>query len=220
MKCSVCSNEIKEKYCANCGQYYVAKRVNFTTFLGDLFDSIFSLEKSFFRNIRIGLIQPEKLVLNYLNGFRKFYFSPGKFFTIASLFLLLHHSIANDFLGVIVTSTISSQFLILLINIFLLTFSSFLIYLQFKRNLFEHLVLNIYNVSLWVIIFFPISVILSLTFNNQIAQWFYIPFHILVIIWHSKAFKLTKLRRFIYVIINLLLLYGILALLGYKYGAV
>ena len=218
MKCSVCSNEIKGKYCSNCGQYFKHKRLNFTTFLGDLFDSIFSLEKSFFRNIKIGLSQPEKLVLNYWNGFRKFYYSPGKFFTIASLFLLLHYSIANDFLGVIVTSNISSQFVILLTNILLLTLSSFLIYLQFKRNLFEHLVLNIYNVSLWVIIFFPISVILSLTLNDKIEQWFYIPFHILVIIWNSKAFKLTILRRFLSVTINLLLLYGTLALLVYKYG--
>ena len=218
MKCSVCSNEIKEKYCSSCGQYYLAKRLNFITFLSDLFNSIFSLEKSFFRNIRIGLSQPEKLVLNYWTGFRNFYFSPGKFFTIASLFLLLHYSIANDFLGIIITSNISSQLVILVINIFFLTFSSFLIYLKFKRNLFEHLVLNIYNVSLWIIIFFPISIILSLTSSDQIEPFFYILFHTLIIIWNSKAFEMTKLRRFSYVTINLLLLYGTLALLAYKYA--
>jgi len=218
MKCSVCSNEIKGKYCSNCGQYHNVKRLTFTKFLGDIFDSIFSLEKSFFRNIRIGLSQPGKLVLNYWNGFRKFYYSPGKFFTIASLFLLLHYSIANDFLGIIVTSTVSSQFVILFTNILLLTFSSFLIYLQFKKNIFEHLVLNIYNVSLWTIIFFPISVIASLTLNDKIEQMFYIPYHILIIVWNSKAFELTKFKRFLFVTVNLLLLYGTLALLVYKYG--
>lgn len=219
MKCSVCSNEITGKYCSECGQYYKDKRINFTGFLGDLFDGVFSLEKSFFQNIRIGLTQPETLVLNYWKGFRKFYYSPGKFFTITSLFLLLHYSLANDFLGIVVSSNISSQFVILFINILLLTLSSFLLYLQFKKNFFEHLVLNIYNVSLWVILFFPISLVLSLSVNNnKTEQYFYILFHILVIIWNSKAFELTKTKRFIFVIINLIMLYGTLALLVYKYG--
>lgn len=220
MKCSVCSSEINEKYCSKCGQYYKDKRINFTTFLGDLFDSIFSLEKSFLQNIRIGLSQPKTLVLNYWNGFRKYYYSPGKFLTIASLFLVLHYSIANDFLGVIVKSNISSQFVILLVNILLLTLSSFLLYIQYKKNLYEHLVLNIYNVSLWIIVFFPISVILSLTINdNMTEQYFYILYHILVMIWNSKVFELTKSKRFLFVIINLLMFYGTLVLLVYKYGS-
>lgn len=219
MKCSVCSSEINENYCSKCGQYYKDKRINFTAFLGDLFDGIFSLEKSFFRNIRVGLSQPKTLALNYWKGFRRFYYSPGKFLTIASLFLVLHYSIANHFLGIVVTANISSQFAILFTNILLLTFSSFLLYIQFKKNFFEHLILNIYNVSLWIIIFFPISAILSLTVNNNsIEQCFYILYHILVIIWNSKAFELTKLKRFIFVTINLLMFYGILGLLVYNFG--
>lgn len=219
MKCSVCLSEINEKYCSKCGQYYKGGRINFITFLGDLFDSVFTLEKSFFRNIRIGLSQPKTLVLNYWNGFRKFYYSPGKFFTIASLFLVLHYSIANDFLGTVVTGNISSQFVILLSNILLLTFSSFLLYIQFKKNFFEHLILNIYNVSLWIIVFFPISVILSLTVNdNSIEGFFNTPYHILIIIWNSKAFELTKLKRFLFVTINLLMLYGTLLFLVYMLG--
>ncbi len=218
MKCSVCLNEIKEEYCSNCGQYYKAKRLNFRTIIGDFFDSVFSLEKSFFRNIKIGLSQPDKLVLNYWSGFRRFYYSPGKFFAVASLFLLLNYSIANDFFGTIVTGNISSQFVILLTNIVLLTLSSFLTYLQFKKNIFEHLVLNIYNVSLWTIVFVPIAVILNLTLNGKFEQLFYIPYHILIIVWNSRAFQLSKIRRFISVIINLLLFYGTLALLVYQFG--
>ncbi len=219
MKCSVCSNEIKGNYCSNCGQYFKNSRVTITTILGDLFESVFSLEKSFFTNIKIGLSQPKTLVSNYWNGFRKFYFSPGKFFTIASLFLLLHYLIANDFLGLVVSSTISSQFVILLANIILLTFLSSLLYLKFKKNIFEHLILNIYNVSLWTIVFVPISVILSLSVNNNgIEELFFIPYHLLIMIWNSKAFELTKLKRFVFVMINLVLFYGTILFLIYKYG--
>jgi hypothetical protein len=216
MKCSVCSNEIKGNYCSNCGQYFKDNRVTITTIFGDFFDSIFSLEKSFFRNIKIGVSQPKTLVSNYWNGFRKFYFSPGKFFTIASLFLLAHYLIANDFLGLVVSSTISSQFVILLTNII---FLSWLLYLKFKKNIFEHLILNIYNVSLWTIIFVPLSIILSLTVNNNgIEELFFIPYHLLIMIWNSKAFELTKIKRFILVTVNLILFYGTILFLIYKYG--
>lgn len=219
MKCSICSDELEGNYCSNCGQLYKGHRISFLTIFRDLFDSIFSLEKSFLKNLKVGLFNPQKLVTNYWNGFRKYYYSPGKFFTIASLFLVLHYSIANDFLGLVITSTISSQFVILLANILLLTYSSFLVYFRFKKNFSEHLILNIYNVSLWVIIFFPLSILLSLTVNDNITeQYLYIPFHTLIIIWNSRAFELTKLKRFTYVTLNLLLVYGTLVFLVYRYG--
>ncbi|MDD7914515.1 hypothetical protein [Polaribacter ponticola] len=143
------------------------------TILKDLFNNFFSLEKSFFLNVKIGLSEPKTIVLNYWKGFRKYYFSPLKFFTIASLFLLINYFISNDFLGLAVTSNISSHFAILLLNITILTILSFLIYFKFKKNIFEHLILNIYNVSLWTILFVPISIILSLSAkNNGIAEFF------------------------------------------------
>ncbi|RZT96273.1 hypothetical protein EV201_0909 [Ancylomarina subtilis] len=219
MKCSVCSSEINDKYCSKCGQYYNGGRINFITFLGDLFGSIFSLEKSFFRNIRIGLSQPKTLVLNYWNGFRKFYYSPGKFFTMASLFILLHYIFAKDFLGVSITSKASTQFILLSFNIFILTFLSFITFFKYKRNLYEHLVLNIYNVSLWTIVFVPISITLNLlNTSNFIEQFFFIPYHLLIIIWNSRAFDMSKLKRITYVILNLILFYGIILLLIYKFG--
>jgi len=219
MKCSVCSNEIRGNYCSNCGQYFKDSRVTSVAILRDLFDSFFSLEKSFFVNIKIGLSQPKTIVSNYWNGFRKYYFSPIKFFTIASLFLLINYLISNYFLGLAVTSDISSHFAILLLNIILLTILSSLLYLKFKKNIFEHLILNIYNVSLWTIIFVPISIILSLSANdNGIAEFFLIPYHLLIMIWNSKAFELTKLNRFLFVTINLVLFYGTILLLKYYGG--
>lgn len=219
MKCSVCSNEMTGNHCSNCGQYYKDRRINFSTLLEDLFGSIFSLERSFLLNVRTGLTQPKTLVLNYWNGFRKYYYSPGKFFAIASLFLVLHYSFANDFLGLVITSNISTQFVILFVHIILLTPSGFLLYSQFKKNFYEHLILNMYNVSLWVIVFFPISAVLSLTINDNITeQYFYIPFHILILFWNSKVFELTRLMRFVFVTMNLLLFYGVLFGLVYSFG--
>ena len=107
-----------------------------------------------------------------------------------------------------------SHFAILVLNIILLTLYSSLIYLKFKKNIFEHLILNIYNVSLWTILFVPISMTSSLVLDNtDIARFFFIPFHLLILIWNSKVFKLRKLKRFLFVIINLSLFYGTLLFL-------
>ncbi len=216
MKCSVCFNEIKEKYCSNCGQYFKENRVTSFTIFWGLFDSFFSIEKSFFMNMKIRLSQPKTIVTNYWNGFRKYYFSPFQFFTIASLFLIINHFFTNDFLGLTVNSNVSSHFAVLLLNIILLTMFSFLLYIKFKKNIFEHLILNIYNVSLWTIIFVPISIILSLVTNyNSIAEFFLIPFHLLIMIWNSRTFELNKSIRFLFVTINLTLFYGVIFFLKY-----
>ena len=117
------------------------------------------------------------------------------------------------------SSTISSQFVILLTNIILLTFLSSLLYFKFKKNIFEHLILNIYNVSLWTIVFIPISIILSLSVNNNgIEELFFIPYHVLIMIWNSKVFELTKFKRFLFVTLNLVLFYATILFLVYRFG--
>lgn len=219
MRCSVCSNEMEDKYCSSCGQYFKKKRITSTSILEDLFENIFSIEKSFIKNIKIGLLQPKMLISNYWNGFRGFYYSPSRFLTIASLFVLLHFVFANDFLGITVSSTVSIQFAFLFFNIMLLSFFSFIIYIKYKKNFYEHLILNIYNVSLWSIVFVPISIILNLfDTNNTIEQVFFLPYHLLIIIWNSKPFEMNKFKHFIYVAINFVLFYGIIFLLIYYFG--
>jgi hypothetical protein len=217
MKCSVCTNEIREKYCSNCGQYFKDSRVTSITILWGLFESFFSFEKSIFMNIKIALSDPKTIVSNYWNGFRKYYFTPFQFFTIASLSLLINYYLFNNFLGLSLSvNNISSHFAVLGLNIILFPLFSALSYLKFKKNIFEHLILNIYNVSLWTILFVPISIILSLVLDNtDVTRFFFIPFHLLILIWNSKAFELSKLKRFLFVIINLSLFYGTILFLIY-----
>ncbi|WBX76782.1 DUF3667 domain-containing protein [Tenacibaculum ovolyticum] len=218
--CSVCSTEIDKKYCPKCGQYFTNKRVTSITILKDIFSSIFSLEKSLFKNIKIGLTQPKKLILNYLNGYRGFYFSPGKFFTIASLFLLLHYIYAKDFLGITIEGAGGfAQILMLLINILSLTIFSYLLYLKHKKNFYEHLVLNTYNVSIWAIPFVLISTLLNIfVADNSIEQYFFFPYHLLIMIWNSKVFEMSKLKRFGVIFLNFILFYGTFSFLIIKYG--
>jgi hypothetical protein len=207
MKCSVCTAEISENYCSKCGQYFKNERISTKSILTDLFESIFSLEKSFFKNIKIGLFKPNILVSNYWRGFRSYYYSPSKFLVIASLFFLAQITLFNDFFGLIVGSKVAQQFTLLIVIIVVLSFFSFVIYLKYKRSFYEHLILNIYNVSVWSIIFVPISIISNLlNTNKNIETGFIFLYLLLIIIWNSKIFEITKLKRYIYIALNCILL--------------
>jgi len=207
MKCSVCSTEINENYCPNCGQLYKNERISIKSILADLFGNIFSLEKSFFKNLKIGLLEPETLVVNYWNGFRGYYYSPSKFLTIASLFFLVLIMIPYDFLGAVITSKFAQQFTILIFIIILFSILSFINYIKYKKNFYEHLILNIYNTSLWSIIFVLISVLLNiLNIDKPYKFFFFYLFILLIIIWDSKPFKMNLLTRVMYIILNCILL--------------
>ncbi len=220
MKCSVCSNEIDDKYCSKCGQSFKNERISSKSILADLFGAVFSLEKSFFKNIKIGLFEPKTLISNYWNGFRRYYYSPSKFLTIASLFFLLQIMLFNDFLGVVTTSKAAQQFSLLFTVIMFFALSSFIIYLKYKKSFYEHLILNIYNTSLWSIIFTPISILLSLLNTHKtIKLGFFILYLALIIIWNSKAFELNKIKRFAFVALNFMLLFIIIFGLSYFTGA-
>tara|TARA_B110001469_G_C9505724_1_gene252300 strand:+ start:70 stop:732 length:663 start_codon:yes stop_codon:yes gene_type:complete len=207
MKCSVCTAEISENYCSKCGQYFKNERISTKSILTDLFESIFSLEKSFFKNIKIGLFKPNILVSNYWRGFRSYYYSPSKFLVLASLFFLAQITLFNDFFGLIVGSKVAQQFTLLIVIIVVLSFFSFVIYLKYKRSFYEHLILNIYNVSVWSIIFVPISIISNLlNTSKNIETGFIFLYLLLIIIWNSKIFEITKLKRYIYIALNCILL--------------
>jgi hypothetical protein len=206
MKCSVCNTEIEQNFCPKCGQYHKKNRISFKTILEDIFGSIFSIDKSFFSNIKMGLFQPEILITNYWNGFRGYYYSPGKFLMIASLFLLFPFSSEDGFFLIHISGNIAPNFVLLTFLIILFSLLSFIVYFKLKKNFWEHLILNIYNISLWTIIFVPISLLFSFfkwySFSD-IALYTYL---LLIIIWNSKAFEMNKLKRFLYVTINLILL--------------
>jgi len=220
MKCSVCFTEIKENYCPKCGQYYKNERISIKTIFSDLFGNIFSLEKSFFKNIKTGLLQPKMLITNYWDGFRGYYYSPSRFLTIASLFFLLQISLVKDFFGVYVYSKFAQQFTLLIVFIITISILSFIIYFKFKRNFHEHLIMNIYNVSLWSIIFIPISMIFSaLKIDSNIKTIFIFLYMLSIIIWNSKVFEMNKSKRILYIMLNYLILL-LIPYLIFKYAGI
>ena len=218
MECSVCSSQITERYCPSCGQYFKAEKITSISLLKDIFGGIFSVEKSLYNNVKLAFVDPRILVTNYWNGFRRYHFSPGRFLAIAALFFVIQLMVGNDFLGIVVSSSSSKQFTLLLVNILLFSITSVLAYIAHKRNFYEHIVLNIYLVSFWSIIFVPISLVLeAFNVSNQVNNLFILIYWILIVVWTARVFNNSMMKRVGYAILQSSLIAIIIGLI-YRYG--
>lgn len=208
--CSICKKKYSSNYCPNCGQRKVDSKITFTTFIKDIFDNIFAFDKSLYTNIKYLILNPFKIINNYLDGYRGYYSSPGKLFVFASILVAIGFSLTNVhfFNFHIVKSDIQEQFLFLFLFIFLLSFLSYLVYyIKWKKTFTEHVIINIYNISLWTLFFTPLAIVDYLYINNKlVSKLFLYLFILLIIIWNNRAFKINSIwKRIGYITINLTL---------------
>lgn len=210
VSCSVCKTEIKEKYCPTCGQYYIPRRITNKSLFLDIVDGLYSLDKSFYENLKIGLLNPRRLVQNYWKGYRRYYFSPGKFLTIASLFLLLNFLVQENFFSIEVSSdNLAPNLLFLILFLFFYSFSTWILYVLYKKNYNEHFVMNLYTISLWVILATPISLAVQYFNNEGLENLFMGCFILLICVWNNRVFQMNRWKRVGYVLLNYLLLAGL-----------
>lgn len=205
INCSVCKIPIKDNYCSKCGQFHTEKKVNNSSIFLDLLDSIFSVEKSLFSNLKIGIINPKKLVNNYWNGFRGYYFSPSKYIAVASLFIIINFALVKQFFIIknIHSTSIPNQFVFLLIFIVVFTTISYFVYWGEKKSYYEHFILNFYTVSLWTILFVPISIVTKFLPIHNLVEVILMSLYILcIIIWNSRVFEISNLHRFLSVLVS------------------
>ena len=214
MKCSVCQSEIKEKYCPRCGQTFTNSKFKWSTLFRDLSDGLFSLERSFYSNLKLALLYPGKLVKNYWKGYRGYYYSPARFLAIAALLISINFLLGFKFIYItVLESGLAPQFVLLLVLILLFSISSKFAYFKQAPNFLDHLVMNIYILSTWTILFFPISLLINyfdLTILGEIAQYAYI---CLISIWCSLCFDLNWFKRALYSVLQLALFLALFYLL-------
>lgn len=215
VRCSNCKTPIEFHYCPKCGQEFRHKKITLFSLIKDIFDNLFSFDRSFLQNIKLMFLNPGKIVTDYWEGFRRYYFSPSRFFLIASIFLSIALLLTeNTFLGLRVNAeNMSSQFAFFIFFIPLISISSYLAYLGLRRSLIEHIVLNIYNSSFWMLPFTLLSVLLTkmqITALNYPVLVLYI---LLVTIWNARVFSQKGLAFFFRLLLNLLIFFLIIGLL-------
>lgn len=210
--CTVCKKDYSSNFCPDCGQKKTKGKATFVTFISDFFNNVFALDKSIYSNIKCLLLKPSTIINGYLDGYRNYYSSPGKLFILTSILVAISFSFTNGHffaIHIIEDSQIQDQFLFLFILIFLLSATSYLIYyLKWKKNFTEHVIINVYNISLWTALFLPLSIIDSLYIqHNTTSDFFLLLYLFLIIVWNNRAFKIDSMwKRVAYIGLNIVLL--------------
>ena len=89
MKCKNCGNSFKGKYCNLCGQHIRVDRLTLSSFLEEISESIFQVNRGLFYTIKSLIIRPGHTIREFLNGQRKYYFKPIAFILLLSTFYFL-----------------------------------------------------------------------------------------------------------------------------------
>jgi hypothetical protein len=165
MNCKNCGNEIEGKFCSNCGQSAKVDKLNLQSFLSELADNVFQINKGLFFTIKELSLKPGHTIRNFLEGKRKNHFKPIAYvFLLSTIYILVSKffdspTLIEDFFagasdnvqeeGSVekfpIIEWLSNNYAyttLLLIPIFSL--ASFLSFLGLKRNYLEHIVLNSY----------------------------------------------------------------------------
>lgn len=188
MNCKNCNEEVKGKFCSNCGQSVTISRINYTNFLKDLSEGVFQINKGFFYTLKALFTQPGKSIQAYLQGKRKYYFKPIAYALLLSTFYFLLSKIIGtetfigDFLNGFAladdeTETATRQVKVITwfadnyayTILMLLPLYSLASYLTFKKtdyNYLEHFVLNTYITGQQAIIY-SITAIFAIWVDNE-----------------------------------------------------
>jgi len=213
--CSICKQNYTSRYCPDCGQVKSTSRLTVLSLLNDIFSSFFSLEKSLFSNLVTLFKRPGFIINNYLDGYRNYHYSPFKLTIITSLCIAILFLITDSrfFVLNISESSVQDQFLLLFFFVFLLSFTSHIVYYwQWKKSYLEHLIINLYSIGFWTIVFVPLALIDNLFLDSQWLSWgLTAVYFLLIIIWNSRVFDIQRPRvRFVYIVLNILVLLAVI----------
>ncbi|WP_299119195.1 DUF3667 domain-containing protein [uncultured Winogradskyella sp.] len=189
MNCKNCHTELEEHddYCKSCGGKVIRKRLSFKNLFEHLSETFFNYDNKLLRTFVQLFKQPEDVINGYINGVRKKYINPISFFGLAltlsglSIFILKkfyiqHLDFSTLFEGINMSQDVfsgtfnntleyNSLFYSFLVPLF--AFISWVVFLDKKYNITEHIIIYLYSMSLLSIIMVLIGqIVLFLSPNS------------------------------------------------------
>jgi len=105
-KCKNCNNSVKDIYCSSCGQK-VEELITVRKIIKEFFDNILSLDSKVFLTLKLLILRPGFLTLEYWKGRRVKYLLPFRLYLVLSVIYFLltpmvkgRHYIASKEIGV------------------------------------------------------------------------------------------------------------------------
>ena len=89
MKCISCDFEHNENFCPNCGEKSGTKKITFASIFEDAFSSITNMDRGFLFNLKSLILNPQKVVQEYVSGRRKGILNPISFLIISITIYLI-----------------------------------------------------------------------------------------------------------------------------------
>jgi hypothetical protein len=146
-----------QAYCGICGQKYVSERLSLQQIGSDLLHAVTHVDRSALSLVRMLLLRPGNVALEYVHGRRKRYFGPFSFLVVivaaASALVAItgFRAVSSDTPNVVVDFLQSHINLLMFAELPLLAVFSRILDVRAQFNLAEHLVLAAYTSSMRVI---------------------------------------------------------------------
>jgi Protein of unknown function (DUF3667) len=158
-KCRNCDAEVPlgQVYCGNCGQRYATERLTLHEIGHDLLHALMHVDRSGLSLVRMLLVRPGTVALDYVQGKRKRYFGPFSFLVVvvaaasAVIALTGFRAVSSDRPNVVADLLQSHINLLIFADFPLLAVFSRLLDVRGRFNLAEHLVLAAYTSSMRVL---------------------------------------------------------------------
>ena len=207
MQCVNCSREFQEteKYCSNCGNEKLCDRITIRSLINEFFSKYFSLDSKLIVTVKDMTVQPQEVILSYINNNRKKYLPPINFMIIAGLLGGFYAYLLNSgYLGELdyealvvdqksevgidqveftksINTTVQKYYsLITFLTIPLLALISKLVFYNYKQfNFAEHSVIYAYGYSQFLILSY-VSIPFSFILDNFIYYYSILSFVLLI----------------------------------------
>lgn len=95
MICINCGHEHNNKFCPECGEKVEVPKITFSSIFAEGFSRITNMDKGLLFNLKNLLLNPKRIVLDYINGKRKSIFNPISFLLICITFYLIGESLIH-----------------------------------------------------------------------------------------------------------------------------
>jgi Protein of unknown function (DUF3667) len=158
-KCRNCDADISlgQVHCGSCGQKYATGRLTLHEIGHDLLHALMHVDRSALSLVRMLLVRPGTVALDYVQGKRKRYFGPFSFLVVvvaaasAVIALTGFRAVTSDSPNVVADFLQSHINLLIFAEVPLLAVFSRLLDVRGRFNLAEHLVLAAYTSSMRVL---------------------------------------------------------------------
>ncbi|WP_430467651.1 DUF3667 domain-containing protein [Winogradskyella ouciana] len=189
MNCKNCHTDLHENddYCKRCGGKVIRKRLSFKNLFEHLSETFFNYDNKLLRTFVQLFKKPEDVIVGYINGVRKKYINPISFFGLAltlsglSIFIMQkfyiqHLDFSSLFKGIEASQNIAKatsgtamEYNSLIYSCFVPLFAliSWIVFLDKKYNLTEHIIIYLYSMSLLSILMVITSQLVLLTIPSS-----------------------------------------------------